>query len=530
MEVPVGIRVLFIYPNTFGMNMLPPAIALFSAILKQNGHQIALFDATYYAIDYGVDSDGIKAERLNVVPFEVGSQGIKMRNTDWREDLDSQINSFNPDLIAFSTTEDMWNLGLKMLAHIKSYISRNKVPVLAGGVFPTFAPEIVVQEPIIDMVCVGEGENALIDLCERIEKGQPYNDVTNLWVKQKDGSIIKNPMSNPVDVDEAPILDMDLFEEQRLYRPMAGKWYKMMPVETIRGCPYKCTFCNSPDQITMYKENTGTNFFRKKKIDLVYKELKHFKEDLGVEYNYFWADTFLSWNVDEFEEFCDRYQDIGLPFWMQTRPETISDYKIKRLADVGLHRISFGIEHGNEGFRKKLLKREWKNNEIIEALKIPHRYGVQFSLNNITGFPTETRELAMDTVELSRNIDSDNQNLYSFVPFHGTPLRKLCEDLGLVAPETITKALTDKPMLVMPQYPQEEIEGLIKCFPLYVRFPKSRWSDIKRAEAETPEGQKIHSELKQEYIEKYLQKSSNELEEIPSVSDLEYGVDAAETC
>jgi hypothetical protein len=136
----------------------------------------------------------------------------------------------------------------------------------------------------------------------------------------------------------------------------------------------------------------------------------------------------------------------------------------------------------------------------------------------------------MDTVELSRNIDSDNQNLYSFVPFHGTPLRKLCEDLGLVAPETITKALTDKPMLVMPQYPQEEIEGLIKCFPLYVRFPKSRWSDIKRAEAETPEGQKIHSELKQEYIEKYLQKSSNELKEIPSVSDLEYGVDAAETC
>jgi anaerobic magnesium-protoporphyrin IX monomethyl ester cyclase len=521
----VGIKVLFIYPNTFGMNMLPPAIALFSAILKQHGHQVALFDATYYAIDYGVDSDGIKAERLNVVPFEVGAQGIKMRNTDWREDLDSQINSFNPDLIAFSTTEDMWNLGLKMLEHIKGYISRNKVPVLAGGVFPTFAPDIVIQEPIIDMVCVGEGENALIDLCGRIEKGQTYNDVTNLWVKQKDGSINKNPMSNPVDVDEAPILDMSLFEEQRLYRPMAGKWYKMMPVETIRGCPYKCTFCNSPDQITMYKENTGTNFFRKKKIDLVYKELKHFKEDLGVEYNYFWADTFLSWNTDEFEEFCDRYQDIGLPFWMQTRPETVTDHKIKRLADVGLHRISFGIEHGNEGFRKKLLKREWKNKEIIEALKIPHRYGVQFSLNNITGFPTETRELAMDTVELSRNIDSDNQNLYSFVPFHGTPLRKLCEEMGLVAPETITKALTDKPMLVMPQYPQAEIEGLIKCFPLYVKFPKNRWSDIKKAEPDTPEGEKIHAELKQEYIDKYLPETNSGSGETSSVPDLEYGLE-----
>ena len=141
----MGIKVLFLYPNTFGMNMLPPAIALFSAILKQEGHKVALFDATYYAIDYGIDSDGIKAERLNVVPFDVGARGIKMCDTDWREDLDLKINSFNPDLIALSTTEDMWNLGLKMLKHIKGYISRHKVPVLAGGVFPTFAPEIVIK-------------------------------------------------------------------------------------------------------------------------------------------------------------------------------------------------------------------------------------------------------------------------------------------------------------------------------------------------------------------------------------------------
>ena len=117
------------------MNMLPPAIALFSAILKQKGHEVSLFDATYYSIDYGLDSDGAKADRLNVVPFETESLDIKMRKTDWRIDLDSQVQNFTPDLIALSTTEDMWNLGLKMLDHLKEYISRNKIPVLAGGVF-----------------------------------------------------------------------------------------------------------------------------------------------------------------------------------------------------------------------------------------------------------------------------------------------------------------------------------------------------------------------------------------------------------
>ena len=60
----MGIKVLFIYPNTYGMNMLPPAIATFSAILKQANHQVKVFDTTYYSVDHGIDSDGSKEERL----------------------------------------------------------------------------------------------------------------------------------------------------------------------------------------------------------------------------------------------------------------------------------------------------------------------------------------------------------------------------------------------------------------------------------------------------------------------------------
>ena len=55
---------------------------------------------------------------------------------------------------------------------------------------------------------------------------------------------------------------------------------------------------------------------------------------------------------------------------MQTRPETITDYNIKKLSEVGLDRISFGVEHGNEEFRAKILDRRWKNKDIIEKLKI----------------------------------------------------------------------------------------------------------------------------------------------------------------
>ena len=400
----------------------------------------------------------------------------------------------------------MWELGLKFLEELKDYKIKNKTPVIAGGVFPTFAPEIVSKEKLVDLVCVGEGENTLLDLCKKIKNKEDYSDVTNCWVKKEGQVIKKNPISKPVNINENPIVDLSLFEENRLYRPMAGKVYKMFPVETIRGCPYTCTFCNSPDQVNLYKKETNSSYFRKKKMDLISKELKHFKNNLGVEYHYFWADTFLAMNKREFEEFCEMYSEIKIPFWFQTRPETINDYNMKKLAEVGLDRISFGVEHGNEKFRREVLDRKWSNEKIIKKLKIPHKYGIAFSVNNITGFPKETKKLAFDTIELNRNIDSDNANIHTFVPFHGTPLRKLCEELGFIKPETITKCIVADPIMNMPQYPPHEIKGITKCFNLYVKFPKSRWKEIERAEKDDKEGSKIFDELSKEYLEKYMPK------------------------
>ena len=498
-------KILFIYPNTYGMNMLPPAIALFSAILKKRGHQVQIFDTTYYSIDYGIDSDGTKVERLNVVPFKMEEKGLRLKTSDWKIDLKKQVNDFKPDLFAVSSTEDMWELGMQVLHEVKDYKIKNNIPVIAGGVFATFAPEICIKDELVDLVCVGEGENSLIVLCYKIENKEDYSDVTNLWVK-KDGKIIKkNSISKPVDINENPIIDISLFEENRLYRPMAGKIYKMMPIESIRGCPFTCRFCNSPDQMRLYK-GLGSNFYRKKRMDLVYKELKYFKDVHKIEYNYFWADTFLGMSNEELDAFCEIYSEINLPFWMQTRPETINDYNMKKLKSVGLHRVSFGVEHGSEEFRKNILDRRWKNKDILEKLKIPKKYNIQFSVNNITGFPTETKKLAFDTIEINRHIDADNANIYAFVPFHGTPLRKMCEDLGLIQPETITKCITAESQLVMDQYPPHEIEEIKKCFALYVKFPKSRWKEIERAEKNDTEGNRIYANLKAEYLEKYMPK------------------------
>ena len=82
----------------------------------------------------------------------------------------------------------------------------------------------------------------------------------------------------------------------------------------------------------------------------------------------------------------------------------------------------------------------------------------------------------------------------------------MCEDLGLIKHETITKCITSESQLNMPQYPPHEIEAIRKCFVLYVKFPKSRWKEIEKAEKNDEEGNKIYKNLKQEFMEKYMPK------------------------
>ena len=497
----MSIKVLFVYPNYRGMNMLPPAIGLMSAILKNNGYTVKLFDTTYYENINGsdIDSDASKSERLMARPFCMPKEKVTLKTTDVFEDFEKEVNSFQPKLLALSATEDMFPLGIKLLKRVQKY----NILTIVGGVFATFAPELVLNYPEVDMVCRGEGEETIRLLCERLSKGKHYNDLPNLYIKNKDGSIRRNPLQM-IDMDNNPLIDMSLFEEARYYRPMGGKVWRMFPVETHRGCPFKCSYCNSPVQRSMYKDETGNSFLRRKSFQNIRKELLYYKNVMKAEYLYFWADTFFSWTSKEFDEFCEIYEDIRLPFWCQTRPETVEIEKFKKLKDIGCARIAFGLEHGNEEFRRKKLNRRVNNKLIIENLRIVNDVGIPFSVNNIIGFPSETYELAMDTIKLNRHIESTDRNAYAFTPFHGTPLRQECESLGYIEYEDIVKSVVaNGSILDMPQFPKKQVDALIKVFNMYCSFPESKWTEIKMAEEDTPEGHKRYEELKRDYIEQF---------------------------
>jgi len=501
-------KILLVYPNMRGMNMLPPAIALFSSLLKREGHEVALFDSTDYPNpeEIEVDSDKKKEQYLNARPFDDSKLKISFQEQNVFQVYMERVSQFKPELLAFSCTEDMFPIGLSLLKHS----AHLKIPTVLGGVFPTFAPELCLGHPEIDMVAVGEGEHLLVELCRRMDQGLLYDDIPGLWVKKEDGSIKKNKMGSAVNMNQNPILDLSIFNEGRLYRPMQGKVWKMFPLETHRGCPYKCSFCNSPSQWTLYKEQTDSLHFRKKQVAKISEEISFFRDHYGAEAFYFWADTFFAYSEKEFDEFIEMYSEFKIPFWCQTRPETITRKRVMQLAEVGMFRMALGVEHGNEAFRKKYIQRNVTNERIIEAMQVMDSTGIPYSVNNILGFPYETRELTFDTIELNRNFFPDNQNAYSFSPFHGTPLRLIAEKKGYIERGQIARSITRPTLLDMPQYPPEQIEGMRRCFILYVKLPKSRWGEIEQAEKLTPEGDALWKVLRDEVQENYSQGTWNE--------------------
>ena len=511
-------RVLFIYPNQRTESLVPPSLAIFSRILKDRGYTVDLFDTTNYDLDADDyiqtkftkernDSKGY-VQSLLVRPFESRAE-LHRKHTRAVDGLRKKVEEFKPDLIAVTSTESTFLLAINLLKAIKEY----QIPNIVGGVFPTFAPHRALSFPEVDMICVGEGDNLLVELCERMSKGQDYSKVTSLWLKKKNGDIVKNTMTDPVNVDEVPDPDFELFEEIQLYRPMYGKVYKMIPVETMRGCPYTCTFCNSPAQNYLYKERTGKNFFRKRSLERVHNELVYYRDVMKAEYIYFWADTFFAWSEKEFDAFCEMYSDIKLPFWCQTRVETVTEDKLRKIKDIGLHFLGFGMEHGNEKFRAEVVSRKYSNETAIEALKIPKLFDVPFSMNNIIGFPDETRELSDDTIEIKRNIQPTQMSCSILQPYYGTPIRPLCEAKGYLHPDILCPANSENTVMNLPTYTPDQLIGLKRTFAMYVRFPKSRWPEIRIAEQLTPEGDAMCRKLGEEFTATFFSTPKTDITE-----------------
>ena len=248
------------------VNLLPSNIGLLSACLKKAGVEVKVFDTTHYRTAKK-SLDEIRIENLQLRPFNLKAKGVELK-TGVFEDFEKAVAQFKPNIIGVSATDDTYQLGIELISKVRD----RAIFTIIGGVYPTFSPEKVILNKNVDAICIGEGEEAFVELCQKMEIGENINNIQNLWIK-KDGKIHKNMIRPPVDLDELPFDDFSVFEENRLFRPMQGKVYRMLPVTIDRGCPFNCTYCAAPSQRKLYKDTGANRYFRVKSIEKVVEEL-----------------------------------------------------------------------------------------------------------------------------------------------------------------------------------------------------------------------------------------------------------------
>ena len=484
-------RVLFIYPTPFRVTGLPVGIASLAAVLKEGGHSVKVFDTALYRHQDDRSQAAIRAERMISKEVRDEDRYLPERNALPEEDLAALIRSYKPDLIGFSLLEIMFAESVRLAGCIKKEFPQ--IPIIAGGVFPTLSPDVVIREPSFDLICVGEGETAILHLAERIAEHKDYTDVEGLWVKH-DNSITRNPPSALHDINTLPFPDFSEFGIHLFYKPMQGRMYKMINIESSRGCINNCTYCAAPQLRKFFREHNCGKYFRNMAVGKVIEQIQKAVEKYSPDFVYFSSENFLSMPDEDFATFIAAYEKIKLPFWIQTRIETLTRERIKDLRRVGMLWLTIGLEHGNEKFRRQVLKRHYSNENFIEKMRILKEAGIGASINNVIGFPGETRELMLDTIRMNKRLYEENPlletNVFLFTPYRGCELFGVCLEKGLIGEGFATSSshMNDRSVLQFPDDVHKDLTGLIRTFNLYIRLPES-WNDqIKIAESPSAEG------------------------------------------
>lgn len=325
------------------------------------------------------------------------------------------------DLVGLSFFTSYFDRAVRITQAVKQ---RLNLPVIWGGIHATCKPAEAVG--IADFACVGEGEQALTQLLAALQKGAGHDEVPGIWTRAGDG--IKDNGRAPLidDLDALPFFDvsnqdhyvhaLDRNEivalDDALYQEILPlvpyfKSRQLVAYRTMadRGCPHACTYCNVPTIKDMY-QGSGTPYFRHRGVDHVLTELIEMRRRFPrVGALQLFDDTFFArpkkWLVD----FAARYKgEVGLPFYCQASPTTLSAEKLEILMEAGLVYVEMGIQTGSTRIRKRYNRHE-TNRELVEGAKLvaaqvdkkrllPPDYHV------IIDNPWETPEDTLDTVRL----------------------------------------------------------------------------------------------------------------------------------
>lgn len=327
------------------------------------------------------------------------------------EDLDDEalirrIREHAPDVVGISA----FTVQLVDVARTVDAARRAGVPrVVLGGPHVNDFPREARALAGVDAVVWGEGQRTLAALLDRWAAGEEARGIPGV-LAHPDDVLPDEPVYVAEDPGESPIPDRTLVDWRR-YRDVLGDGGYFTTLVASRGCPYRCTFCNTP-----------RHRFRAMSPARVCDEVEACLR-LGIGEIYFVDDTFNITN-QRVHALCDEILRRGLRFgWtVRMRVNGVDRPLLEKMRQAGCGRIQLGVEQGTQEGLDRLQKGTTLA-EIEQAFRLCRETGIRTVGYFLVGTPTErTPADVLRTVDYAVRLDPDFAMFNILTPFPGTKL------------------------------------------------------------------------------------------------------------
>jgi len=375
-----------------------------------------------------------------------------------RQEIIEAVRASSPGLVAFSATTLQFSKVKELAGWVKEDLG---LPVACGGVHPTTAPEEAIAVADIDYICVGEGEQAIVELCDALDAGRPVDGIASIW-SRRNGEVVRNPVRPLVeDLDSIPFPDREIFDEAN-FAPNQKKRLTMM---ASRGCPFDCSYCCNHLQKSIYPN--PSKYVRFRSPANVILEIEAARErDPGLAQVRF-EDDILTMDRGWFREFAALYSErVDLPFICNARVDLINGEMVDLLARAGCSAIAMGVESGNLWLRRNVLRRQMGDDKILRAFALCKEAGIQTVSLNMTGFPHETMSMALDTIKMNSAIEPNLAQVTALCPFPNTAIHEECVAGGMMGDATPDTLFTGRSELMLDKLTRDQVKMLCENFVL----------------------------------------------------------------
>lgn len=427
-------RILLLNPSRWGRGITPMWIASHAAVLKAQGHEVALFDATFFR-DWAQNENAFNTANLQYRPSSYESM-IRFEETPVVAALQSKLDAVRPDIVFWAALSSHIHgegeyaaiqFGHELMSQVRCSAAK-----VCGGLQPTAAPgDTAARFPGIDYFIGGESEFVLAEFVTALQAGRPLGELPGL-VQRKGSGVLVGPRQPIIsDLDTIGPYDYSLFDDQIFLRPYCGEVVRAVDYELSRGCPFTCGYCVETVIQRYYGLTDATprgilrqpdRFLRHKSAGRIIEEMSSLYRDRGVTLFRCQDTNFLTIERTMLQELAERLEASALPIrlYIETRPEGINPSTVSLLQRLKVDGVGMGIELATQEFRESHLNRFSDQPQIERAFRLLREAGIRRTAYNIIGIPDQTEESILETVEFNRKLDPDNVTVAFFSPYLGT--------------------------------------------------------------------------------------------------------------